>query len=91
MPPPSTNPAFHLILLPRPFRVEQLRSSDAVPSRYVDLLLNSSSAGRLSFVSVTRTEDEVSVVSEVGDDVGEDELSRAQWRCVKIAGPMDFG
>ena len=41
------------------------------------------------FLSVTRTPDEVSVVSLV-DDVPEDAEVEAGWSCLKVAGPLAF-
>ncbi len=83
MPPPSDHPAFQLSLLLRPFKVEQFKPEQPIPHKYIELLANGN-AGR--FVSVTRTDEETSVVVECLD-----EDTEATWRCIKIAGPMDFG
>ena len=73
--------ALRLSLLPRPFFVRQ---SPNVPH---DVLAALSTDPHPRFLSVTRTAEEWSVVGECADgaDLG------AKWRCIKVAGPMDFG
>ena len=83
MPPPSDNPAFALTLLPRPFKVVQRSLSDGLDVADLALLRGD---GRGRFASVTRTDEEISVVYECEADEND-----AKWRCIKIAGPMDFG
>ncbi|GJE89612.1 ACT domain-containing protein [Phanerochaete sordida] len=82
-PPPSDHPAFRLRLLASPFAVSQLTPDEPVPAHLVRALADPAAAqGR--FVSVTRTADELSVVRETDE-------ADAAWRCIRIAGPMDFG
>ena len=81
MPPPSDHPAFRLCLLAPPFEVKQVKPSEPVPAEFLHALTDASSG---KFVSVTRTDEEVSIVYETED-------TSATWRCMKIAGPMDFG
>lgn len=42
--------------------------------------------GRLKMISIIRTSEETSVVSEAAE-----EDTEAAWRCIRIAGPMAFG
>ena len=75
------HPALRLSLLPRPFFVRQ---SPNVPH---DALSALSTDPHPRFLSVTRTAEEWSVVGECADDAD----PGAKWRCIKVAGPMDFG
>ena len=89
MPPPhpSNHPAFQLSLLDRPFFVKQLKPEENIPPEFLALLtLNSS--GR--FISLTRTNEEISIIGEWANDSDIAEVE-ASWRCIKIAGPMNFG
>lgn len=82
-PPPSDHPAFHLRLLEQTFEVSQLKPDEAIPAHLVQALADAvSSKGK--FISITRTHEEISIVRETDD-------ASATWRCIKIAGPMDFG
>lgn len=82
-PPPSDHPAFHLRLLEHPFQVLQLKTNEKIPEEYLKLVSDASAS---RFVSLTRTEEEVSIVLE-----SDEENEAATWRCIKIAGSMDFG
>lgn len=42
------------------------------------------------FYSVTRTQDELSVVSKQYDSITEEYAVNAGWRVIKIQGPLDF-
>lgn len=92
MPPPSPtdHKAFHLNLLENPFFVKQLKLDENIPPEYLKSLTDTNSKG---FISITRTDEEISIVGEVvitGDETKFQE-EEANWRCIKIAGPMDFG
>lgn len=84
MPPPSPadHEAFRLNLASELFYVKQLKPDESIPEVILKKLTNSS--GEL--VSITRTEEEISIVEQAEKGDGE-----ANWRCIKIAGPMDFG
>lgn len=85
-PPPSDHPSFRLCMLERPFKVVQLKPDDPIPEIYIRMLTEQVTAeGR--FISLTRTNEEVSIVRECSNV----EEADAAWRCIKIAGPMDFG
>lgn len=88
MPPPepSDHAAFHLRLLDQPFFVRQLKSGSAISPKFLDALTGST--GR--FISITTTDEEISIVGELSEDEASDG-EEALWRCIKIAGPMDFG
>ncbi|KZV70977.1 hypothetical protein PENSPDRAFT_578598 [Peniophora sp. CONT] len=83
MPPQSTSEALHLEVLPGIFSVTQLSVNDALSDALIEKLRKSDG----KFMSITRTDEEVSVVEEV---TGEEEAV-AEWKCIKIRGPMDFG
>ncbi|KAI0375699.1 hypothetical protein BV20DRAFT_984630 [Pilatotrama ljubarskyi] len=85
MPPPSDHPIFRLRLLDRPLKVLQLKPNEEVPEEYIRLLTGTGIIANDRFISVTRTDEEVSVVLDSPQDDG-----GATWRCIKIAGPMDF-
>jgi hypothetical protein len=86
MPPPSNHQALYLRLLELSYFVTQLQPNATIPAPFVDALSHDS--GRL--LSITRTADEISIVGEVNAilPVNADD---SKWRCIKIAGPMDFG
>jgi len=46
-------------------------------------------AGASSFLSITRTRDELSIVCPQ-DDVPEQVLSDKGWRCLRVEGPLDL-
>lgn len=73
-------------MLERPFKVVQLKPDEPIPEPYTRMLTERVTAeGR--FISLTRTNEEVSIVLECANA----EETDAAWRCIKIAGPMDFG
>lgn len=87
MPPVIDHPCLHLDVLTQPCFVFKHLPSEKIPQIVIENLLNES--GR--FISVTRTAEEISVVGEWHDDLPVLYKEAATWRCMKIAGPMDFG
>lgn len=87
MPPPFEHTAFHLALLPNLYFVKQLPASTELTENVLSLLNGP------GFFSITRTPEEVSIVGEVTDDPRVESLSEGlrNWRCIQIAGPMEFG
>lgn len=87
MPPPFEHEAFHLTLLPNAYFVKQLPTSSELPENVLSLLNGP------GFFSITRTSEEISIVGEITDDPRVQSLSGGvgEWRCIKIAGPMEFG
>jgi len=87
MPPPSEHKAFRLALLQNIYFVKQLPAS-AELSEAVLSLLNGP-----GFLSITRTPEEISIVGELTENPQVQSLSGGvgDWRCIKIAGPMEFG
>ena len=43
-----------------------------------------------NLLSITRTEDELSIVCDTNIDI-ESEKSESGWACMKVLGPLDFG
>ena len=84
MPPPSPvdHEAFRLNLLDGLFYVKQLKPDKGIPETISKKLRDPME----ELVSITRTDEEISIVGRA--DKGDKE---ANWRCIKIAGPMDFG
>ena len=72
------HPSLRLSLLPSTFFVLQTKS---IPAD----ILTALAADSAGFLSVTRTAEEWSVVGECVDG------REGTWRCIKIAGPMEFG
>jgi hypothetical protein len=82
MPPSLNHPSLELELLPQTFFVKQLPVDADIPAAFASGL--NAAQGNPGIFSVTRTAEEISVVGEaVGDD--------GEWKCIKIAGPLDFG
>jgi len=82
MPPLADHPSLHLQVLPQTFEVKQYSCSNDIPAEALDQLKITLS--RSGLFSLTRTDEEVSVV-------GEAHTGEGRWRCIKIMGPMDFG
>ncbi|KIJ66239.1 hypothetical protein HYDPIDRAFT_109234 [Hydnomerulius pinastri MD-312] len=81
MPPPINHPCLHLEVLPETFYVKQFPPDGGIPMEALnELNVTKTKSG---IFSVTRTAEEVSIVGEAHGDRGE-------WRCIKIAGPMEF-
>jgi len=76
-----------LTLLPNTYFVKQLPTSSKLQENVLSLL------GGPGFFSITRTSEEISIVGELTDNPQVQSLSGGdgEWRCIKIAGPMDFG
>lgn len=87
MPPPFEHESFHLALLPNTYFVKQLPSSAELPENIVSLL------SEPGFFSITRTSEEISIVGEITSSPQVQSLSGGigDWRCIKVAGPMEFG
>lgn len=82
MPPSFNHPSLELELLPRTFFVKQLPVDTDIPAAFASGL--NDAQGNAGILSITRTAEEISMVGEaVGDD--------GEWKCIKIAGPLDFG
>ena len=68
-----------LAFLPDRYTVCRLRGDDPVPDW----------AYSRGFVSITRTQEELSIVC-LQDSVPPDVTCRRDWRCMKVDGPIDF-
>ncbi|KAK0246225.1 ACT domain-containing protein [Armillaria nabsnona] len=85
MAPPSDHPSLHLTVLPNDFFVVQLKHNEIDG----DVLINLTSRPE-RFFSLTRTAEEVSVVGEIHKDLSQRYHENSGWRCIRIAGPMEF-
>ncbi|VDC05813.1 unnamed protein product [Peniophora sp. CBMAI 1063] len=83
MPPQSASESLHLKVLPGLFSVSQFSITKPVDI----VLLDKLQLAGAKFISITRTDEEISVVEEVADA----ETASAEWKGIKIEGPMDFG
>ena len=81
MPLSLNDPCLTLELLPRTFFVNQLAVDADIPAAIVSGLI---AGGNSGILSITRTTEEISIVGEAVGDEG-------QWKCIKIAGPLEFG
>ncbi|KAF5323540.1 hypothetical protein D9611_005586 [Ephemerocybe angulata] len=82
MHPPSRSPSLNLIVLKQPFFVIQIE----VEKLAKELIAQLSFAGK--FFSITRTDEEVSVVGEIHEESLDEFREKATWTCIKIKGPM---
>lgn len=83
--PPSLNlnhPSLELEFLPRTFFVKQFPVDIDISAAIANGL--NAAQDKPGIFSITRTAEETSMVGEaVGDD--------GEWKCIKIAGPLEFG
>lgn len=88
MPPPSAHPSLSLHLLEGNYYIKQLH----VAAPELPLLLDHFSQIHHcdGLLSITRTEDEISIIRQRDADEGTNE-DMIIWRCIKVKGPMDFG
>ena len=65
------------------FYVKQLPRNENLPQ---DLLVALADPRSQSFLSITRTPEEISIVGQLEQG----STDEANWRCIRISGPMDF-
>lgn len=82
MSPPTNHPCLHLDVLGQTFSVKKYAPADEIPSDALRELSGPKAASGI--ISITRTAEEISIVCEAEKEEGE-------WKCIKIAGPMEFG
>jgi len=83
--PPIDHPCLHLHVLPGAFFVRKLEPSK-VAETLQSLFQDSNDDGQ-SFLSITRTSEELSVVGKYQDGMPKEYKELASWRAFKIAGP----
>ncbi|KAJ7170163.1 ACT domain-containing protein [Mycena filopes] len=87
MAPPIDHPCLHLHVLPGTFFVRKLEPS-TLNETFKSLLETDDGH---SFLSLTRTNEELSVVGEYTEQRTPEEYKEfSTWRAIKIAGPMNF-
>ena len=90
MPPQTASPSLHLLIQPSTFYLTQLKASSPLPLPLVSQISTPSSS--TTFLSITRTDEEISIVSDVDLGLEGDVVERpTKWCCLKVAGPMDLG
>ncbi|KAF8578580.1 hypothetical protein K439DRAFT_461264 [Ramaria rubella] len=87
MPPQSTSPSLHLLIPSHPFFLIQLKPSERLPAPLIERL-SAPLDSDTQFLSITRTKEEVSIVSDFRIDGGIE--PPVEWRCIRVAGPMDL-
>jgi len=89
MSPPSDHPCLHLHVLPGAFFVRKLEPSQLKET--LKSLIEDSGDDGSSFLSITRTNEELSVVGQYRDGYTPEAYKGPPgWRAFKIAGPMEF-
>ncbi|KAJ7193296.1 ACT domain-containing protein [Mycena pura] len=88
MSPPIDHPCLHLHILDGTFFVRKLQSHE-LNSAFQSLIGSPADNGP-SFLSITRTSQELSVVGEYRDGMPDGYKELATWKAFKIAGPMEF-
>ncbi|KAJ7361415.1 ACT domain-containing protein [Mycena olivaceomarginata] len=87
MSPPSDHPCLHLHVLPGAFFVRKLEPRQ-LNETLKSLIQDDSDS---SFLSITRTNEELSVVGEYQEGKTPEAYKELSgWRAFKIAGPMEF-
>ncbi|KAJ7269409.1 ACT domain-containing protein [Mycena haematopus] len=84
MSPPSDHPCLHLHVLSEAFFVRKLK-----PSQLNETLRDMENDDS-PFLSITRTDEELSVVGQYCEGMPEAYKELSGWRAFKIAGPMEF-
>ncbi|RDB28499.1 hypothetical protein Hypma_015843 [Hypsizygus marmoreus] len=84
MPPPSNHPSLHLQVLSVPFFVAKFSSHEDVPNWALGAL-----TGKANFISITRTDEEISIVGEASQSFPDPVKELSTWTCIKILGPME--
>lgn len=87
MPPPSAHPCLDLALLPGNYFVLKLNPDEPIPDYAQRAMISQPAKGMFS---LTRTEEETSIVGEAVDGMPDEVGNLATWRCLKIKGPMEF-
>ncbi|KII93609.1 hypothetical protein PLICRDRAFT_35835 [Plicaturopsis crispa FD-325 SS-3] len=86
IPTPPDHPSLHLYVLPNDFFVIKLKPGDSSLEAWTRELLQTKS----EFLSITRTREEISISGDLSIAAQDIAPSNANWRCIKIAGPMEF-
>jgi hypothetical protein len=84
---PFDHPSLHLQVIPGAFFVYKHRPDEIPPT---DLIACLGAAKSVTFLSVTRTKDEISVAGEWTAELPTEYKNESTWGCIKIAGPMEF-
>lgn len=87
MPPSSESPSLYLKVHPHPFFLVQLKATEKLPQNVLDRISDPLSGS--DFLSITRTAEEISIVSDFRIDSGIEPAT--QWCCICVTGPMNLG
>ncbi|KAJ6609383.1 ACT domain-containing protein [Mycena sp. CBHHK59/15] len=88
MAPPSDHPCLLLHALPGEFFVIKLEPAQIAET--LKTLFNDAINDGQSFLSITRSSEELSVAGQYREGLPEAYKELAGWRVIKIAGPMEF-
>ena len=86
MPPQSMSSALTLEVQPQHFFLIQFNAKEPLSDHLVQRL--AAPFRDTQFLSITRTKDEVSIVSDFRIDGGTEPST--EWRCMRVKGPMDL-
>lgn len=83
---PFDHPALCLSVLTGNFFVFKHEVGETIPTSVLELLTKETG----KFLSITRTAEEVSIAGEWQDALPEIYQTGRIWKCIRIAGPMEF-
>ena len=86
MPPQSTSPSLYLQVQPQTYYLMQLKATEPLPDNLIQRV--AAPLNHSEFTSITRTKDEVSIVTDFHINDGTNRST--EWRCIRVAGPMDL-
>jgi len=83
---PLDHPSLRLSVLPGQFFVFKHEIGEPIPAVVIDLLTKDTR----KVLSVTKTHEEFSIAGEWQEGLPESYEAAKNWRCIAIAGPMEF-
>jgi len=91
MPPPLDTPALNLHLSTNVYHLLRLPAASDVPEKLIPHLTKGHpDNSQLAFLSITRTPDEVSIVTDLTDpEVWAAGSETSSWGCIKVEGPLE--
>lgn len=91
MPPPQKTASLHLHLASKPYYLLRLPATFDVPNLLVEAIVKGRTGEPGDFISITRTIDEVSIVTDLPDpDVWNEGLKTSSWAGFKVEGKSVF-
>lgn len=89
MPPPAESVVLDLHFQPKTFYLYQFLPSHALSKQTLDLIVtHQENSDR--FISITRTGEEISIVSDGKLDEPQKGVRMSKWSCIRVQGPMEL-